>query len=223
LGSVADDLIHAFPEPLWPEAEAPVRLLLRRIEAPRFLPGEKERFFLSVTVEGGLVAIPYRIYDDEAFPRLAPERLFDAFAELLNGRDLSARQTSMFFCLLSRHHNGIVREAALCRITAAHEAFTAPFITQLAAEYVYEILMQIRLRIAEFDPHLFGAFFRANPDFLAVSRQRMISYWSCYYRRRDYTGADGELCHHKHDRYIGFDIFEAFAAMARQDGATERP
>ena len=218
MGSVADDLIHAFPEPMWPEAEAPVRLLLRRIEPFRFVPGEeKAPFFIHVTIEGSTVAIPYRLYDDESLPPVEAGHLFDAFAELVHGRDLSERQVLMFFCLLSRHHNGFVREAALCRITAAREAFIAPFVTQLAAEYVFEILLQIRLRMNEFDAALFGAFFRANPDFLTLSRQRMVSYWDTYYRHQDYTSADGELCLHEGDRYIGFDIFEAFAAMARND------
>jgi hypothetical protein len=217
LGHVADDLIHAFPEPLWPDAEASVRWLLRRIEAPRFLPEERERCFLHVTVEGLPAAIPYRLYDDDSLPHLTGDRLFDAFAEGVHERGLSDRQIAMFFCLLSRHHDGIVREAALCRMAAAREAFAVPFITQLAAEYVYEILEQIRLRMAEFDPHLFGAFFRANPDFLAVSRQRMISYWNCYYRWQDYTTPDGERLHHPSAPYIGFEIFAAFDAMARND------
>lgn len=216
MGSVADDLIHAFPEPMWPEAEAPVRLLLRRIEPFRFLPEEKkDPFFIHVTVDGWPVAIPYRLYDDQSLPHVEALRLFDAFADLVHGRDLSERQALMFFCLLSRHQNGFVREAALCRVTAAREAFIAPFVTQLAAEYVFEILLQIRLRMNEFDTPLFGAFFRANPDFLALSRQRMVSYWDTYYRHQDYTSADGELCLHEGDRYIGFDIFEAFATMAR--------
>ncbi len=219
MGHVADDLIHAFPEPMWPEAEASVRLLLRRIEPLRFLPGERDPFFVHVTVEDWPVAIPYRLYDDTSLPHLEAEPLFDAFAELAHGRDLSERQALMFFCLLSRHENGFVREAALCRLTAAREAFVVPFVTQLAAEYVYEILLQIHLRMAEFDRHLFGAFFRANPDFLDLSRQRMVSYWDTYYRRQDYTSVDGELCHHGGDRYIGFDIFEAFAAMARDEPA----
>lgn len=217
MGHVADDLIHAFPEPMWPEAEAAVRLLLRRIEPLRFLPEERDPFFVHVTVEGWPLAIPYRLYDDKSLPHLEAERHFDAFAEDVHGRDLSDRQVLMFFCLLSRHENGFVREAALCRITAAQEAFVVPFVVQLAAEYVYEILLQIHLRTAELDARRFGAFFRANPDFLAVSRQRMVSYWDTYYRRQDYTSVDGELCHHGGDRYIGFDIFEAFSAMARDD------
>ncbi len=215
MGAVADDLIHAFPEPMWPEAEASVRLLLRRIEAPRFLPEDRERCLLRVTVEALPVAIPYRLYDDDSLPHLAGERLFDAFAELVHDRGLSERQIAMFFCLLSRHHDGVVREAALCRMAAAREAFVVPFIAQLAAEYVYEILEQIRLRMDEFDPRLFGAFFRANPEFLAVSRQRMISYWNCYYRRADYISPDGELLHHPHEPYVGFEIFDAFAAMVK--------
>lgn len=36
-----------------------------------------------------------------------------------------------------------------------------------------------------------GAFVRANPDFIRLTRARVISYWNCYFRhipRQDYVG-----------------------------------
>lgn len=209
----ATDLVHAFPEPLWPEADAPVQLLLRQIDLPKFASGQKDQYFLPAIVEGWPVAMPNRLYDRIWTPIVFyDDRPFRNFVELAGSRNLSDRQLLMFFCLLSRHHNGFVREAALCRIVGAREAFVVPFVAQLASEYVYEILAQIRWRVAEFDPGLYGVFFRTNPELLVKLRQRMISYWDCYYRR-GYTSPDGALHDNRDNRYIGFEIFDAFEAM----------
>ncbi|HVZ29041.1 MAG TPA: hypothetical protein VG839_01520 [Asticcacaulis sp.] len=213
MNGVAYNLIHAFPEPFWSEADTPAQLLLTQIGPPEFTPEQKDQYVFPATVEGWPVAIPNRLYDRTRTPVVFyDEGPFRNFVELANSLALTDRQLLMFFCLLSRHHNGFVREAALCQITAAREAIVVPFVAQLASEYVYEILMQIRLRLVELDPSLYGAFFRNNASLLAKLRQRMVSYWDCYYRT-GYTSVDGELRCNPDDRYIGFEIFDSFEAM----------
>jgi hypothetical protein len=207
-------LVKAFPDPIRDEARAPVEVLLQKMEPPRHTPEVQRGFFTDLVVEGYSVSIPARLYDGRHNVVIYDSSPFDEMAGLLAGRGLVPRQETMFFCLLTRHHNGFVREAALCRIAAVNEAFVVPFIAMLASEYVYEILLQIKLRMGEFDPVSFGTFFRANPVAFARMRQRMVSYWDCYYRRQDYTSPDGELYHRWQDRYVGFDIFEAFERMA---------
>lgn len=128
--------------------------------------------------------------------------------------DLSERQVLIYFCLLTRHHNGFVREDALCRIASAQESFVVPFVAQLASEYVYEILFQIWQRLDQLSPAIYGPFFRNNTDWLIKLRQRMISYWDCYYRWDDYTGIDGRTHRSWRDPYIGFEVFDAFESMA---------
>ena len=45
----------------------------------------------------------------------------------------------MMQSLYSRHHDGRIRQAALQSIVRADQDWTAPFIVQLASEYVVEI------------------------------------------------------------------------------------
>lgn len=217
MADTADDLLQAFPVSLRPEAEATVRLLQDHLRPSVHSPGEKDSHLIEVSVAGEAVAIPYRLYDGDHTRIHYSEKPFHRLTDLLIGQSLSGRQQRMAFCLLSRHHNGFVREAALCRIAAAPDVFVVPFVAQLASEYVYEILLQIGLRLPELDTKTYGAFFRDNPLDFNRLRQRMVSYWNCYYRWHDYASADGELRHHWRDRYVGFDIFDAFEAMARTD------
>jgi len=217
MGDASDDLIQAFPESLRPDAEAVARLLQDHLKPSSHGPGEKNAHLILVRVAGEAVAIPYRLYDGEHTRIYYSDKPFRRLSDLLDGGSLNERQRQMFFCLLSRHHNGFVREAALCRIAAVPEPFVVPFIAQIASEYVYEILLQIGLRLPELDARPYGAFFRDNPSYFDRLRQRMVSYWSCYYRWHDYTSPDGELRHRWPDRYVGFDIFDAFEAMARSD------
>jgi hypothetical protein len=94
-------------------------------------------------------------------------------------------------CLLTRHHNGFVRARSLERLLAAGNTWTIPFIIQLVGEYVIEILDQIDDAFDAIDPRALGDFIRENPNFLALIKQRVASYWDCYYRAvrpNDYVG-----------------------------------
>ncbi|MFD9285880.1 hypothetical protein ACFWD7_53540 [Streptomyces mirabilis] len=61
---------------------------------------------------------------------------------------------------------------------------------QLAGEYVLEILDTIGLGVpglaapGSADRRLYGEFIERNPDFFARTERRVVSYWSCYYRRK---------------------------------------
>ncbi len=201
------DLISAFPRSLYSEAKAVAGVLQHHLKSPSNA--------IEVRICDEAIAIPYRVYGGEHALVYYNDEPFRLLAGLLRAQDFNERQQLMFFCLLSRHHNGFVREAALCRIAASPEAFIVPFVAQLASEYVYEILLQISLRLPELEPQLYGAFFRGNPAYFARLRQRMISYWNVYYRWQDYTSPDGEMRHAWRDHYVGFDIFDAFDAMIK--------
>ncbi len=215
MGSVAAELINAFPAALRGDAETPVRLLLRILEPLIYPPEDRDLIFSDVCVGDETVSLPYRLYDEGPTRIHYDDAQAHAFAVHAARGDLTTRQRLIYYCLLTRHHNGYVREDALCRIAAAREAFVVPFVAKLASEYVYEILLQIRLRMDEFDPCLYGAFFRDNPETFRLMHQRMISYWNAYYRWQDYVGADGDVHHRWRDRYIGFDIFDSFERMAK--------
>jgi hypothetical protein len=60
-----------------------------------------------------------------------------------------------------------------------------PYVVQLLGEYVVEISSLILDRLTAQSSSSWPAyreFFRANRAFMALTEQRAISYWSCYYR-----------------------------------------
>jgi hypothetical protein len=87
--------------------------------------------------------------------------------------------------IYSRHHDGFVRQRWLGALLDADEPWVAPFIIQLLGEYVIEICGDIerfaRTSLSAMHQHL-SVFLTGNRCFAALTRQRAISYWSCYYR-----------------------------------------
>ncbi len=210
-----EDFMNAFPEALRADAVKPIRLLRRNIQAMDYVPEKKAQHFFSVLVEAETLYIPDRLYDGQYEGGFNAPTPFAIYLDMLRGQDFTPKQTLIFFCLLTRHHNGFIREKAPCHIAEGSEPFVVPFVLQLASEYVYEILLQIKLRIDQFNATLYGAFIRENPVYFARLRQRMISYWNCYYRWFDYTSIDGGTHRKWQEPYIGFDIFAQLALMAR--------
>ncbi|WP_244114180.1 hypothetical protein [Burkholderia contaminans] len=140
---------------------------------------------LQVVVRGESLCIPYRIYDDP------DETLFTC---------LNKTQTTVYACLLTRHHDGHVRQRLIERIIATPEPWVAPFVVQLCGEYVIEILDTVEAHLSSMDQCIYGAFFRENSLFFQRTRDRMISYWDCYYRWLYKREAD----------YVGFRLFNRF-------------
>jgi hypothetical protein len=96
-------------------------------------------------------------------------------------------------CIYTRHYDGVVRERNLRRILPSQAEWVPPFIVQLAGEYVIEILEVLADHLGHLKGEAYRQFTAQNPEFMAVTRQRMISYWDCYYRKRyprlaDYVG-----------------------------------
>lgn len=139
----------------------------------------------SVVVQGESLNIPYRIHHD------GDDTLFSQFTEI---------QGAIYACVLTRHHDGYVRQRYVGSLVALSDPWIAPFVAQLCGEYVVEILTQIEASLSSMDSHVYGAFFRDNPVFLERTHDRMISYWDCYYRW---------LYKRKRD-YVGFRVFERF-------------
>ena len=67
-----------------------------------------------------------------------------------------------------------------------------PYVMQLIGEYIYNILDEIDREFDLIDADVLKQFVDENPRFMAQTKQRVISYWDCYYRqvpRRDYVGS----------------------------------
>jgi hypothetical protein len=89
----------------------------------------------------------------------------------------------------------------LTRIIASNRIWTPPFVVQLVGEYVAEIIRVVHQNLGNLDASLYRQFLRANPQFLAITEQRVISYWNCYYRS------------HARDEYVGFQVLRFFKSL----------
>jgi hypothetical protein len=205
------DLTEAFPTALRDTARLAVAALTPAI-SDRYYEPKNERQIIRVC--GDDVWLPRRLHDkvyqDHAYYDAGPFQAFEAIAD--NGK-LTSLQEQLFFCLLTRHHNGFVREAALKRIIAVDEPWVVPYVVQLASEYVYEILVVIGQNLGQLNSSLYGSFLRDNPSYFAKVKQRIISYWNVYYRWHDYTGPHGQVHHLWREGYLGHDVSERFKAM----------
>ncbi|KVT40328.1 hypothetical protein [Burkholderia ubonensis] len=169
-------LTAAFPAELRPEVSIVMDLIH---------PSMATHPVFSVVVQGESLNIPYRIHhgcDDALFPQL------------------NKTQSVVFACMLTRHHDGYVRQRQIGRLVTSSDPWIAPFVVQLCGEYVIEILATIEANLPLMDRGVYGAFFRENPVFLGQTYERMVSYWDCYYRW---------LYKRKPD-YVGFRLFEKF-------------
>lgn len=169
-------LIAAFPEALRSDVGVVANFIGGGNATDRGLP---------VVVRGELLTIPYRIYDDPDETLLAC---------------LNETQAIVYACLLTRHHDGHVRQRQIERLVASSEPWVAPFVMQLCGEYVIEILDTVEAHLSSIDQCTYGAFFRENSLFFQRTRDRMISYWDCYYRWLYKREAD----------YVGFRLFDRF-------------
>lgn len=140
---------------------------------------------ISVDLDDGPVTVPYRIYIDE--PPAVPQEA------------LSVTQLAILNCLYTRHHDGRVRQRRLAQVIGLNEPWVVPFVVQLAGEYVLEILLDIRRGLTDLEEPgtpqhaTYGQVLAANPSFVALTGQRVVSYWNCYHRslyadRRHYPG-----------------------------------
>jgi len=146
----------------------------------------KTSTFFKVTVEGEELKIPYRIYYNET--------------SLANLNDLTQVQQDIVNCIYSRHHDGFVRQKCISKIIASKHNWTTPFIIQIVGEYVIEILEVINDGINSLDKINLNNFLLSNKEFYKVTKDRVASYWNCYYRMQ----------YSRKENFVGFKILRHF-------------
>ncbi|WP_054534123.1 hypothetical protein [Herpetosiphon geysericola] len=145
------------------------------------------------------VKLPQRVYFERDFAglQLSPlQRIQHFFERDADTAQLPFIQRMLNACLYTRHHNGYQREAALRMLFASNAAdieWVVPFVVQLAAEYVENILLLIDDQLPYLNKAVYRNFLLANPEYYFKTKQRIVSYWDCYYRRKrprfnDYVG-----------------------------------
>ena len=152
------DLVNAFPAGLRDDAMKVVSALPN--------PSHWAHSF-SVKIGEETVWIPYRIYHDPA---------------QIDSADLSRNQRNLLACLLTRHHSGFTRAENLTKILDSNQNWVPPFIVQLLGEYVIEIQCAIRDNLDLLDAQTYREFLVRNPAFYRKTKERVQSYWNCYYR-----------------------------------------
>lgn len=122
-----------------------------------------------VHVQSEQLSAPYRVYYEPSHLR-----------ELI--RSSSGEQRTLALCLGTRHWDGFVREECVRELIGVDRPWVVPFAVQLTGEYVVEIVQVIAAGLGRVNEKAYGAFVRENPEFMATTKRRVISYWSCYYR-----------------------------------------
>jgi len=132
-----------------------------------------------VVVDGEAVHIPARIYSAEPEPTAVAS--------------LSELSQAVLSCLFTRHHDGFVRQRQVRRLLSVEGPWIPPYVLQLIGEYVVETVEVLLQDVERLRHQRYSAFAVANDGFIRCIRQRVISYWDCYYRARyprfrDYPG-----------------------------------
>ncbi|WP_367125396.1 hypothetical protein [Streptomyces phytohabitans] len=161
-------LVRAFPRRL----AGDVRAVLAVLPEQRYEPS----WPFPVDVAGEALAVPYRLHFDE------PPA--DAV------RALTATRQTVLHCLCSRHSDGFVRQRHLERIVRSDEPWVVPYVVRPVGEYVLNILVAVehgltgpRSRWPE-QRAVYGEFLARNPEFLALTECRAVSYWSYHHRHK---------------------------------------
>lgn len=139
-----------------------------------------KRALLNVTIEvsedtvqysqnNQVISFPYRIYS------------IDNSGGFLDR--LSEQQMMILHCILSRSHEGHIRQKHLnALLQMDYEDWAIPYIVKICDEYVVEILEMAYDFLKEQDTARIKNFCSENREAFCKSYSKMISYWNEYYR-----------------------------------------
>ncbi len=110
-----------------------------------------------------------------------PSRIYSAVPTDNELSAVSALQRLILSCLLTRHHNGFVRQRFAIPFKNSLHDWSLPFAIQLLGEYIHPICIDL-LDVFPMHPDAnVDRFVAANMEYMATTRRRIISYWH-YYR-----------------------------------------
>jgi len=173
-----EDLLHAFPSSVRDDVLAAISVL------PENSYGVGH---FEVQVDREKIEIPNRVYHNLA---------------LIDVSKLGSFQRHLVDCILTRHCDGYVRQKYVDKIIGASQPWVPAYVIQLLGEYVIEIQQLLESQLQQLDKSVYRNFLLTNPEFLAVTEQRVISYWDCFYRTR------------KREDHVGFRVLHFFKELA---------
>lgn len=157
---------NAFPAVLRQDVDVALLYLEPRYEQPTWLASPDS--IGPLLVNGEQLSIPYRVYFLEPEP--------DGISALTD------MQRLILTVILSRSSDGFVREKCVKELLHSEEPWIPPFVLQLLGEYVLPIIRVVADHSAVLRQPEYRRFVQDNPAFVQLLRQRIISYWNCYYR-----------------------------------------
>jgi hypothetical protein len=181
---------HSFPAVLWPDADVAISYLEPLYEDPAWSVSPDSIGPILLNAEQ--LSIPFRVY------LLDPEP--DRLSALTNIQQL------IINAILSRSSNGFVREKCVRELLRSDEPWIPPFVLQLVGEYVLQIIRVVQDHSAVLKGSEYRRFIIDNPSFFQLLKQRITSYWNCYYRAMFPRLRD----------YPAFQIAEFFDEVTRQ-------
>ncbi len=181
---------HSFPAVLWPDVDVAISYLNPLYEDPAWSVSPDS--IGPILLNGEHLSIPYRLYVLEP----EPDRL----------STLTKIQQLILSAILSRSSNGFVREKCVGELLRSDEPWIPPFVLQLLGEYVLQIIRLVQEHAAVLQRSEYRRFIIENPAFFQLLKQRITSYWNCYYRAMFPRLSD----------YPAFQIAEFFDEVMRQ-------
>lgn len=119
---------------------------------------------IEVLWQGKVNKFPYRIYTSATKNDVETMKDFEKLS------------------LMTRHHDGYIREVAIVKLMKLFPSASIPYLVQLLGEYVMEIHLTIIGQIIPQQKLWINDFFTENISYERTIRNRIVSYWNCYYR-----------------------------------------
>ena len=146
-------LKNAFPKPLMSD----INFLVSKINAK----SEHSAYWgYEIYIEGENIEIPSRIYWDESKLQV-------------NGLDDTPKM--IIACMLTRHHNGYVREKNLEKLIVSDQYWTIPCVIQLLGEYVIELLELVWNKFDSINQKKLVKFITENEIYWFKTKHRIAS------------------------------------------------
>lgn len=192
---VYDIIKQAFPK----EIRESINILLSKFKIETEHTSLGSDLFI---IKGEEVSIPQRIYYKA--PDLNSLAAYTAIEkDIING-------------LFSRHFDGYIRQKALQNLLASDNYWVTPYIVQIMGEYVIEILFDLNEGFELLNKKNVIGFIKENPTFYSKTKDRVASYWDCYYRLKFPNKIRGVKVK-KEDRYVGFRLMDKIENLLKNN------
>ncbi len=180
----------------------------KRLETsfPKTLKNEVANLLLLININSELNAHWGYEFNLENLLFEMPSRIYWEEHRLMEPKDLSRTLSTILACILTRHHNGYVREKYLNQIIGSDKYWTTPYLVQLLGEYVIEILDLVWDNFDRVNATHLRKFILENERYWFTTKQRIASYWDCYHRYKNQPKGD----------YVGFKLISRIEELTNE-------